>query len=56
MRLMLDNLARHGPAVHGQRGWTSPNSSRGMPDALSAAIFLPRSRASLAAWAQAAVA
>ena len=55
MRLMLDDLTRHGSAVRGS-GVTSPNSSRGMPDALSAAILCPRSRASLAAWAPAGVA
>jgi hypothetical protein len=55
VRLMLDDLARHGSAVRGQRV-TSPISSRGMPDALSAAILCARSRASLAAWAPAGVA
>jgi hypothetical protein len=53
VRLMLDDLARHASAVSGV---TSPISSRGMPDALSAAILCPRSRASLAAWAPAEVA
>jgi hypothetical protein len=53
--LMLDDLARHRPAVRGQ--WvTSPTRSTGMSDALSAAIFCARSRASPATWAQAAVA
>jgi hypothetical protein len=52
VRLMPGDLARHGPAVRGQRV-TSPISSTGMPGALSAAIFCARSRASLAAWAPA---
>jgi hypothetical protein len=44
VRLMLDDLPRHGPAGSGLR---SSISSRGMPDALSAAILCARSRASL---------
>ena len=36
VRLMLDDLARHGPPSAGS-GVTSATSSRGMPDALSAA-------------------
>jgi len=55
VRLMLDDLARHGPAVRGQRV-TSPGSPRGMPGALSAAFLCPRSRASPAARAPAGVA
>jgi hypothetical protein len=55
VRLMLDDLTRHGSAVRGQRV-TSAISSRGMPDALSAAIACARSRASLATLAPAAVA
>ena len=44
VRLMLDDLAWHGSAAGGQRV-TSPISSSGMPDALSAAILCARSRA-----------
>ena len=55
VRLMLDDLARQGFPVRGQRG-ESPISSSGMPDALSAAILCARSRAALAAWAPAGVA
>src|SRR4030095_11928170 len=53
VRLMLDDLARHGFAGSGV---TSAISSRGSPDALSAAIACARSRASLATLAPAAVA
>jgi len=55
VRLMLDDLARHASPSAGS-GVRSPNSSRGMPDALSAAILCPRSRASLAARAPTGVA
>jgi hypothetical protein len=55
VRLMLDDLARNGSAVRGQRG-DEPDQLRGMPGALSAAIVCARSRASPAAWAPAGVA
>ena len=55
VRLMLDDLARHGSAVRGQRG-DEPDQLEREPDALSAAIACARSRASLAAWAPAGVA
>jgi hypothetical protein len=55
VRLMLDDLARHGSPVRGQRG-EEPDQLERMPDALSAAILCARSRASLAAWAPAGVA
>ena len=55
VRLMLDDLAGTGPPSAGS-GMTSPISSRGTPDTLSAAIACARSRASLAASAAAAVA
>jgi hypothetical protein len=48
VRLMLDDVARHASTVRVQRV-RSPISSRGMPDALSAAIPCARSRASRAA-------
>ena len=44
VRLMLDDLARHEPAARGQRG-DEARQLQGMPDALSAAISCPRSRA-----------
>ena len=56
VRLMLDDLARHWSPAAGGNGVRSPISSRGMPEALSAAIVCARPRASLAAWAPAAVA
>jgi hypothetical protein len=43
VRLVLDDLARHGSGVRRQRG-EPPIRSRGMPDALSAAIVCARSR------------
>ena len=55
VRLMLDDLAGTGPPSAGS-AVRSPISSRGMPDALSAAIVCARSRTSLAAWAPAGVA
>ena len=55
VRLMLEDLPGTGPPSAGS-GVTSPISSRGMPEALSAAIVCARSRASLAAWAPAGVA
>ena len=54
VRLVLDDLARHGPPVRGQRG-EQPDQLEGIPDALPAAISCARSRtaptASALAWA-----
>jgi hypothetical protein len=55
VRLVLDDLARQRSAVCRQRV-SSPIRSRGMPDALSAALSRARSRAAPTAWALAEVA
>src|SRR5215218_3051825 len=52
VRLMLDDLARHGSAVRGQRG-DEPDQLEGDARRAPPASLCARSRASLAAWAPA---